>query len=174
MDDGHDSGEMKDMVVRRFGLAARSALGVLAIAALVVSAQAAPRRSAAPTYPAQPKPDGATLQEYEAQFPTKQNWNLSDINGKSPPGEATLTLDENYRGTGASGCNTWSAALYPQKGKRLAMGPIAQTKKACAADIMQFENQYLAILHSGPSWDQTGYTLTVKSQGGTLTFKRGL
>ena len=162
------------MVGKRFGFVGRGVLAILTTATFLAAAQAAPRRSSAPTYPEQPKADPKVSQEYEANFPTKQSWNLSDINGKTPPGEATLIIDDNYRGTGASGCNTWSAALYPQKGKRLAMGPVAQTKKSCGADVMQFERLFLAVLHSGPTWDQVGYTLVVKSQAGTLTFKRGL
>lgn len=153
------------------------ALAFGVVLALASPAQAAPaRRSGAPNYPDQPKanPDAPKAEQYESPFPTKMNWTLSEINGKSPPAEATLNIDDNYRGTGTSGCNTWSAALYPVKGHKLAMGPVAQTKKACAADVMQFEHLYLGILHSGPTWDQTGYTLTVKSQGGTLTFRRGL
>ena len=159
----------------RLGSTARSALALAAIVAVVMPAQALPRRSQAPTYPDQPKPGpGKLSDEYEAQFPTKMNWNLSEINGKGVPAEATLVIDDNYRGTGTSGCNTWSASLYPVKGHKLAMGPVAQTKKSCTADVMQFERLYLGILHSGPTWDQVGYTLTVKSPGGTLTFRRGL
>ena len=159
----------------RSGLTA-GALALLASLALVADAAAAPRRSQAPTYPDQPKedPNGPKSLEYEAPFPTKMTWNLANLNGKAPPAEATLRIDENFRGTGVSGCNTWSAALYPIRGRRLAMGPVAQTKKSCAADLMQFERQYLTVLHSGPTWEQTGYTLTVKSQAGTLVFNRGL
>lgn len=155
---------------------ARGILAACALFAVVSAAEALPRRSAAPTYPDQPKqnPNAPKADEYESPFPTKMNWTLSDINGKGVPAEATLTIDDNYRGTGTSGCNTWSASLYPVKGHKLAMGPVAQTKRSCAADVMQFEHLYLGILHSGPTWDQTGYTLTVKSQAGTLTFRRGL
>lgn len=114
------------------------------------------------------------MNEYEPQFPTKMNWTLAEINGKSPPAEATLVIDEALRGSGASGCNTWSASLYPVRGRRLAMGPVAQTRKTCAADLMQFERTYLTILHSGPTWEQTGSRLTIKGQAGTLVFNRGL
>lgn len=148
-------------------------LSLLAAVGAATPAQTAPKRSQAPTFPEKPK-EVAPTEEYEAQFPTKMTWNLSDVNGKPAPAEATLQIDENLRGSGASGCNTWSASLYPVKGKRLAMGPIAQTKKACANDLLSFERTFLGILHSGPTWDQTGYTLTVKSQAGTLVFKRGL
>ena len=155
---------------------ARGTVAACVIVALAAAAEALPRRSSAPTYPDQPKQgqEAPKAEQYEAPFPTKMNWTLSDINGKGTAAEATLMIDDNYRGTGTSGCNTWSAALYPIKGHKLAMGPVAQTKRSCAADVMQFEHLYLGILHSGPTWDQTGYTLTVKSQAGTLTFKRGL
>lgn len=157
----------------------RIARGALALCVVLVLASAAEARSgrSAPANPDQqekPNPDAPKADQYEAPFPTKMNWTLSEVNGKAPPAEATLTLDENFRGSGTSGCNTWSASLYPVKGHRLAMGPVAQTRKACATDLMQFERLYLGILHSGPVWEQVGYTLTVRSQGGTLTFRRGL
>ena len=159
----------------------RRILGLACAIALLLgtaTSDASPRRSQKPTYPEQPKDANAggagPTSDYESQFPLKMTWNLDAMNGKAPPGEATLKIDENLRGAGISGCNTWSAALYPVKGHRLAMGPVAQTKKACANDLMAFERLYLSILHSGPVWEQTGSTLTIKSQAGSLTFNRGL
>lgn len=111
---------------------------------------------------------------YESPFPTKATWQLRTINGKNPPAEASLLIDENLRGTGSSGCNTWSATLYPIKGHRLAMGPVAMTKKNCSPEVNNFERAYLTVLRSGPNWDLQGSTLTVKSKYGELTFSRGL
>jgi len=93
---------------------------------------------------------------YESPFPTKANWQLSTVNGKTPPAEASLLIDENLRGSGSSGCNTWSAALYPVKGHRLAMGPIAMTKKNCSPEVNGFERLFLTVLRSGPVWDLKG------------------
>lgn len=111
---------------------------------------------------------------YESPFPTKANWQLVTFNGKAPPAEASLLIDENLRGTGSSGCNTWSAALYPIKGHKLAMGPVAMTKKTCSNDVNGFERAYLTVLRSGPVWDLKGSTLTVKSQYGELVYNRGI
>mgnify|MGYP001765168178 CR=1 FL=1 len=111
---------------------------------------------------------------YEPPFPTKMTWVLSSINGKPGAAEATLFIDETLRGSGNAGCNTWSATLYPIRGKKLAMGPVAMTKKACPAPLMAFERAYLSVLATGPSWDLAGSTLTVKSKAGTLVFNRGL
>ena len=111
---------------------------------------------------------------YESPFPTKANWQLTSINGKAPPADASLFIDETLRGSGSSGCNTWSATLYPIKGHKLAMGPVALTKKTCPPDVNKFEVGYLNVLRSGPVWDLKGSTLTVKSQYGELVFNRGL
>ena len=111
---------------------------------------------------------------YESPFPTKMNWTLSSINGKPAPADASLRIDETLRGSGLSGCNSWSATLYPVRGHKLAMGPVAMTKKTCSPAINMFERQYLTILHTGPNWDLNGSTLTIKSQAGTLVFHRGL
>ena len=54
------------------------------------------------------------------------------------------------------------------------MGPIALTKKTCAPDLMNLERLFLTVLHSGPTWDLQGSTLTIKNQYGTLVFDRGL
>lgn len=157
-------------------IATQAALFGFAAILAASGAQARPRKPAGEPPAAQgegaAKSEGT--KEYETPFPLKMNWSLAEINGKSPPGEATLTIDDNLRGSGLSGCNTWSAALYPVRGHKLAMGPVAQTKKSCEAGLMQFERTYLTILHSGPVWEQKGSTLTIKSQGGTLTFNRGL
>ncbi len=114
------------------------------------------------------------LGAYEPPFPSKMTWVLSSINGKPAAADATLMIDENLRGTGTGGCNTWSAALYPIRGKQLAMGPIAMTKKSCPAAIMAFERAYLTVLATRPTWDLAGSVLTVKSKAGALTFNRGL
>ena len=121
----------------------------------------------------EPKSEGK-LGSYESPFPLKMTWVLSTINGKPAPADATLLIDENLRGSGTGGCNTWSATLYPIRGKRLAMGPVAMTQKACPPPVMAFENAYLGILHSGPTWSQAASTLTVQSKAGTLVFNRGL
>jgi heat shock protein HslJ len=99
---------------------------------------------------------------------------LKEINGKPPAGDASLTIDGTFRGSGYSGCNTWSATIYPIKGQKLLMGPVVMTKKTCDAALTTFEKEYLTILHSGPTWDTQGDTLTVKGQTGTLVFTRSL
>lgn len=110
----------------------------------------------------------------EKKFPTDGVWTLTELNGKGVGGEApTLMIDAQYRGQGFAGCNTYSATIYPIKDMRLAMGPVAMTKKACPADRMKLEQMFLAVLRTGPNWDVNGSDMTIKSQAGSLKLRRG-
>ena len=117
-----------------------------------------------------------TFAQPDMTFPVGAHWTVSTINDKPVPGDAELTLsiDSNDRGTGFSGCNTWSATLKPIQGQRLAMGSVALTGKTCPPAVIQLEHQFLGILHSGPYWSLEGSDLVVKSQFGVLRFSRGI
>jgi heat shock protein HslJ len=144
------------------------ALSLLAAGALIAvdPALAAPRKTG----------DKKTEEKKveEKKFPTDGVWTLHEINGKAAPGDPpTLMIDSNLRGAGFAGCNTYSAALYPVRGMRLAMGPTAMTKKACPADRMNLEKLFLNILRTGPNWDVNGSDMTIKSQAGAMKLRRG-
>lgn len=111
--------------------------------------------------------------EASKPFPIGVSWTLVDINGRRPPTEATLRIDSSYRGTGFSGCNTFSAAVYPTRMQTLAAGPLAITKRACPPAVMQFERTYLSGLYSRPAWDQTGDVLSLRTSVGVMRFRRG-
>jgi heat shock protein HslJ len=147
-------------------------VGLAALIALPASAQG--RKPKAAPAEKQEQSGAADDKKIDKEFPTKATWNLKEINGKPPAGEASLTIDGALRGTGVSGCNTWSATIYPVRGQKLAMGPVIMTKKTCDAPMMIFEKEYLTILHSSPTWDQQGDTLTVKGATGSLVFIRSL
>jgi heat shock protein HslJ len=147
-------------------------VGLAALIAFPASAQG--RKPKGAPAEKQEHPGAVDDKKIDKEFPTKATWNLKEINGKPPAGEASLTIDGALRGTGVSGCNTWSATIYPVRGQKLAMGPVIMTKKTCDAQMMTFEKEYLSILHSGPTWDQNGDTLTVKGATGSLTFARSL
>ena len=125
-------------------------VGLATVFALPVSAQGRKPKNA-PEQKQEQQPGGE--KKYDKEFPTKATFNLKEINGKAPPADASLLIDGTLRGSGVSGCNTWSATIYPIKGQKLAMGPVVMTKKQCDAALMTFEKEYLGILHSGPTWE---------------------
>jgi heat shock protein HslJ len=120
---------------------------------------AAPRK--APQQPAKLDP-----------FPIGQSFRLASFNGRPVAGNLTLRVDDTLRGSGSSGCNTWSAAMYPLKNGRLAMGPVAMTKRACPGPVMALERRYLYALHSGLRWSTPPGALVLKGPAGTLRFVR--
>ena len=154
-------------------------LKMLVAIALPVAIAAAPLPAAAQQKDQkQPpgKPQAPAIPQPDKTFPKNIVWTLYSLNGKPVTGELTFLIDDNNRGSGASGCNTWSATMVPVQGQRIAMGPIATTKKQCAKEVMQLEFGYLSALHSGPNWDLVGPDIVIKAvQGnGEMKFKRSL
>ena len=123
----------------------------------------------------QPNPQQKQTPKEEKTFPKDSNWTLRSLNGKPVPAgmEATLRIDNQFRGAGFAGCNTFSATMWPVRGQRFAVGGIAVTKKACPPANMQCEQAYLNALFAGPTWDIVNGLLEVRSQAGSLSFARG-
>mgnify|MGYP006269498287 FL=1 len=142
-------------------------IACLAALSCVPCASAFAQQPANPQQKQQPKE--------EKTFPKDSNWTLRSLNGKPVPAgmEATLRIDNQFRGDGFAGCNTFSATMWPVRGQRFAVGGIAVTKKACAPAAMQFEQAYLRALFAGPTWDIVNGLLEVRSQAGSLSFARG-
>ncbi|MDB5642822.1 MAG: hypothetical protein JWN07_2139 [Hyphomicrobiales bacterium] len=140
-------------------------LSGLAVAGAAYAQQAA-KPGAAPA---------AGPQKEEKTFPKDSNWTLRAMNGKPLPAgmEATLKIDGQFRGSGFSGCNTWSATMWPVRNQRFAVGPVALTKKQCDAGKMAFERAYLVTLHNRSGWDLVNGMLEVKGDSGSLSFTRG-
>jgi len=126
--------------------------------------------------PAQENPVSADLPGVEKKFPTKSNYELKSINGKPVPGHiiVTFTVDDAFRGSGNAGCNTWSATIYPVRGQRLAVGPVALTKKACDKDRMDIEHMFVSILHASPTWNTSGSEMTLKLPQASMVLQRAL
>ena len=155
----------------------RRTIRTMTVAAAAAALLAGAALAQQPPKGKKPAPDQPQLQAYEKNFPLKTVWTLIDFNGKSVPAsdDMSFSIDDNYRGTGYGGCNSWSAAMFPQKGQKILMGPIAITKKTCDKDKTLLEINFLIALRSGPSWDLEGSALVLKGQrGGYMKFQRSL
>ncbi len=146
--------------------------GSLAVLTFADEAAAQNRRRQA-TPPA--TEDGKVAPKQEKQFPLGQAWTASSVNGK-PFGaiRPTLTVDENLRGTGFAGCNTFSATTYPLREQNFATGPVAVTKKACPKEASDVERSFLVALRGARTWDNPGGRLVIKGVGGEIVFERGI
>jgi heat shock protein HslJ len=143
-------------------------VSALSFATTAYAAQKGPKSEGDDT----PKP----LPPLEKNFPLDQTWSLRELNGKPvPPGlDISLKIDGSLRGSGFTGCNSWSATLYPVKDQHLAVGPYALTKKQCAKDIMQLELGFLSALVGNPAWDLVNGELVIKGPRGALRLARSL
>ncbi len=116
------------------------------------------------------------LPPQQKNFPLDQTWSLRELNGK--PVDATLDvslkIDSAMRGTGFTGCNSWSATMYPVKDQHLLVGPYALTKKKCDKDLMAIEFGFLSALLAAPTWDLVNGDLVIKGPRGELRMVRSL
>ena len=119
-----------------------------------------------------PKP----LPPQQKNFPLEQTWSLRELNGKPVPAgvDVSLKIDGSLRGSGYTGCNSWSATMYPVKDQHLLVGPYALTKKQCDKDIMAIEFGFLSALMAQPTWDLVNGELVIKGPRGALRLVRSL
>ncbi len=119
-----------------------------------------------------PKP----LPPLQKNFPLDQTWSLRELDGK-PVAEgidASLKIDSNLRASGFTGCNSWSATIYPVKDQHLMAGGFALTKKQCPKDLMDLEMHFLSSLTGNPTWDLVNGDLVIKGPRGSARLARSL
>jgi len=88
--------------------------------------------------------------------------------------DVSLKIDGSLRGSGYTGCNSWSATLYPVANQHLLVGPYALTKKQCGKDIQAVELGFLSALTGSPTWDLVNGDLVIKGPKGALRLARSL
>jgi heat shock protein HslJ len=109
------------------------------------------------------------------QFPIGMQWTLVSMNGKAVgDNRPTMMIDEALRARGFAGCNTFSATAYPLPQQRIAVGPIALTRKACDKGVMERERAFLVVLRTAQAWDVKDGQLILGGQNGELRFERTL
>ena len=143
-------------------------------AALVAAARAAAVSGAA--FAASDDKPKTPMPPWSIQFPFDQTFSLKELNGKPVPDglDVSMKIDGSQRGTGFTGCNSWSATIYPINGQKLAAGPPALTKKQCPKDVMAIETGFLSALYGQPAWDLVNGELIIKGPRGTLKMVRSL
>ena len=122
---------------------------------------------------APPKP----LPPLEKNFPLDQTWSVRELNGKPVPSglDISLKIDGTLRGSGYTGCNSWSATVYPVKDQHLAVGPYALTRRECPnKDLKALEVGFLSALLGSPAWDLVNGDLVIKGPRGSMRLARSL
>jgi heat shock protein HslJ len=152
-------------------------LCLIAVAALVIvpfvaspaeaQSRGSPQREE--QQPAVPQP------RQEKVFPLGASWALVTLNGKPVSGERpTLIVDDQLRGRGFAGCNTFSATAYPLREQAFAVGPVAVTRKSCEQGANATERAFLVAFRGSRKWDVVNGQLVLSGVAGELKFERSL
>jgi heat shock protein HslJ len=111
----------------------------------------------------------------EKQFPLGSAWTVISINNKPISGERpTLIVDDQLRGKGFAGCNTYSATAYPLREQGFAVGPVAVTRKACDGAASANERAFLVALRGARKWDMVNGQIVIQGVAGEIRFERAL
>lgn len=119
---------------------------------------------------AQAPAPGATAPRSGAPAPRPgldgSTWRLVEIAGQAVPETvlATLAFSEPGRVAGTAGCNGYTGTARLEEG-RLALGPLATTRRACEPQAMAFEQRYLAALATAQGLRRDGDRLLVEVAG---------
>ena len=145
----------------------------LRVAALIVAvATAAEAQSVRSKVGEQPQ---VPQSRQEKTFPLGVSWVAVSLNGKPFSGDRpAFTINQQYRATGFGGCNTFAATAYPLREQRIAVGPLALTKRACDRAAMENEQAFLVALRTAAQWDLVGTSLVMRGQNGELRFDRAI
>lgn len=104
-------------------------------------------------------------------FPSNRTFVAETFKGQPFKGDRpTLLLSTTNRATGFSSCNNWSATALVGRNQRIAVGPIAVTKRKCEARLMHNEQIFLYVFRSAQAWSFDGRVLTILSPAGPMTF----
>lgn len=100
----------------------------------------------------------------------------TDVNGAPIVGGRTLTLRLGAGGeaSGNSGCNSFTTRYTVDSRQRIDFGPIASTRMACAAEIMEQEARFLAIVDAAASYSVygSGAVSIIAPDGRAIRFRR--
>ena len=117
----------------------------------------------------------AQVRAQPKQFPIGMQWTLVSVSGKPvTDNRPTVMIDEALRARGFAGCNTFSATAYPLAQQRIAVGPIAVTKRGCDKGLMEREKAFLVLFRTSQAWDVKDGQLILGGQNGELRFERTL
>ncbi|QLC74269.1 META domain-containing protein [Pseudomonas sp. LPB0260] len=88
------------------------------------------------------------------QLETERSYRIEWIGGRPALDDShpTLTLGEDGRAYGSTGCNHWFAR-YELQGQRLSFAAAGSTRRQCAAAQMEQEAHFLDSLGKVQRWD---------------------
>ena len=99
-------------------------------------------------------------------------WTVEAIGGAALAGEkhADITFTADHRAHGTTGCNRFMGG-FTLDGAALRFGPVAGTRMACEAPLMDQEQRFHAALEAVHGWRMDGATLLLTDAGGVAVLR---
>ena len=100
------------------------------------------------------QPERPAMAEFEL---TGSHWQVEDIDGAGVVDNSHTTIDfiEAGQAAGDTGCNRWSGG-FTRDGQSLSFGPMAGTRRACAAALMDQETSFYQAMARVSGWEVQG------------------
>jgi heat shock protein HslJ len=109
----------------------------------------------------------ATAQNVAAEGLAGSEWKPVEIEGEAPPDGVEMFVQ--FRGEGKvaghGGCNRFSGT-FNLDGAAITIGPLASTRMACPAPVMQAETAFLAALQSASTCNRQRVHLELSNASG--------
>ncbi|MFN8623662.1 MAG: META domain-containing protein [Chloroflexota bacterium] len=98
-------------------------------------------------------------------------WVLTSVSGQDVPAgvTATATFADDATVSGNAGCNDYDGPYTLGGDQAIKIGPLAATRKACEADVMDVENSFLNGLEAATGMEVVGDTLTLTAPDAGVT-----
>ena len=100
---------------------------------------------------------------------TGREWTVAELDGAAIPAERapTLKFGDGEKLGGVGGCNSYFTSAAT-KGRKLATGPVAATRRACPVALMAVEDRFFRILDRAVNFDvrDDGRELIIRADTG--------
>jgi len=99
-------------------------------------------------------------------------WQVTTFAGQSPLADHPITFEFDTEGNiaGDASCNRFGGTCTIE-GNTLKIGPLRSTRRACEPDIMQQEQNFLALLGAVTTWSMDGNELVLTTPDGEIKAK---
>jgi heat shock protein HslJ len=95
---------------------------------------------------------------------------VSPAESESAAPAPTITFESLEHVSGATGCNRFSGRIAFD-GERVRIGPLATTRRGCAAPLMEREKTFLGALEASRSWRRSGDVLELLDERGASVLR---
>lgn len=102
-------------------------------------------------------------------------WHVTSVDGQDPLDDHPITFEFDTEGNiaGDTSCNRFGGSCAID-GNTLEIGPLRSTRRACQPEVMQQEQNFLALLGAAATWKIDGEELVLTAPAGEIRSRRAI